>query len=70
MVREAKAFVRHAVQSGRLDLFLPIASQVAVPQVVGHDINDVWFAWRGMERAKQDKGKGKGYDFLHLMFGL
>ena len=31
VIRETQPFLRHAVQSGSLDLFLPIASQVAVP---------------------------------------
>ena len=51
VIGEAEAFLRHTIQSRRLDLLLSIASQVAVTKVVGHDVNNVRFARRGVENA-------------------
>jgi hypothetical protein len=43
-IGETHAFGGHLVQSRRLDQPLPIASQVAVPQVIRKDKDDVRFA--------------------------
>ena len=39
---EQDALGRHAVQARGLDVGLPVAPEVRPPQVVGHDVDDVW----------------------------
>ncbi len=43
-VREPHSFGRHAVKVRRLDLPLPVATQIAITEIVGEDQNDVRIA--------------------------
>ena len=40
-LREAQAFTREPIQIRRDDLLLPVAAELPVPEVVGHDQDDV-----------------------------
>ena len=41
VVREPQSFRSQFVDVGRLDDFLAVATEIAVPQIVAHDVNDV-----------------------------
>jgi len=40
-LRKTRTFRRHLIQMGRTDSLLPVASKMAVSQIVRHDENDV-----------------------------
>ena len=45
VLREPHALRGQPVDMGRLEVLLPVAAQVAVPGIVGHDVDDVRFLW-------------------------
>ena len=47
MLRQAHAFARHPVETGRKDLLLAKNSYVAVTEIVGEDEDDVRVGWLG-----------------------
>jgi hypothetical protein len=53
MAGKLHSFLRHAVKVRSLDDVLPVATEIAVSEIIGKDIDDVW-----LPRQKR-KGKSK-----------
>ena len=64
-LREAHAFGCHAVEIGGGDVFLTIASQVAIAHVVAHDVDDVGTLLRLTSHRCQSAKSEEGICFFH-----
>lgn len=56
VIGETNSFPRHLVDARGLDDFLTVAAEIAVSQVIGEDVNEVWLfrASEGREKEDQD----------------
>ena len=53
MAGKLHSFLRHPVKVRRLDDLLPIATKIAVSEIIGKNVDDVWLPGR------KRKGKSK-----------
>ena len=65
MIGETQPLFGHLIESWRLDLFLAIAAQVSVAKIIGHNVYDIGFAGRRMERSEQEERKDKADELFH-----
>jgi len=61
--REANALCRHPVEMRCLDKRIAVEADISVPQVVGHQKNDVGFAC-GVDHCRREHAQGTDCDFL------
>ena len=54
MARKLHPLLRHAVKVRRLDNLLPVATEIAVSEIIGKDIDDVWLPRRKRKRKSKN----------------
>jgi hypothetical protein len=59
VIGESQSLGGHPIKVRRLNHLLSVAAQVTVPQIIGHDINDIGSLRVGRNQSRSDQGRVK-----------